>query len=260
MENPEIPHGKILIAFTPDEEIGEGIHHIDLSQFQCDYAYTVDGGEVEDVTFENFNAASAVVKFNGVSIHPGSAKDKMINASQLAMEFHAMLPVNARPEFTEGREGFNHLISINGTCQEATSVYILRNHDKDLLHKQMKDFQYITMHMNEMYRRSVVELDMKESYSNMKECFEGKLYIVEDVMAVLKERGHQPYSSAIRGGTDGAALSFMGIPTPNLGTGQYNCHGNHELVCIEEMKEMVQVLVGLVQKIEKREKKYDYSV
>jgi tripeptide aminopeptidase len=244
--NPEVKHGKIMVCFTPDEEIGTGILNIDLNEFVCDYAYTLDGGPVNNVTFENFNAASAVVKFNGNSIHPGDAKNKMINATQLAIDFHNMLPVNQRPEFTEKREGFNHLLSIVGDCQQAKSSYIIRNHDLDLLHQQMHYFELITMHINEMFNRHVVELQMKETYRNMKECLTDKMFIVEQAKSAIEQLGYIVEYEPIRGGTDGAHLSFMGIATPNLGTGGRNFHGNHELAIIDEMKEMVKVLANII--------------
>ncbi|MDI9541192.1 MAG: peptidase T [Bacillota bacterium] len=245
-ENPEVKHGKIMICFTPDEEIGSGILKIDLKQFVCDYAYTLDGGPVNCVTYENFNAANAVVTFSGNSIHPGDAKNKMINATQLAIDFHNMLPVNQRPEFTEKREGFNHLLGIVGDCQQAKSTYIIRNHDLDLLHQQMRHFELITMHINEMYNRHLVELQIKESYYNMKECLTDKMFIVEQAAKAIEQLGYKVEYDPIRGGTDGAHLSFMGIATPNLGTGGRNCHGNHELVIIDEMKEMVKVLANII--------------
>lgn len=245
-ENPEIRHGEIKICFTPDEEIGSGILNIDLKELACDYAYTLDGGPVNCVTYENFNAANAKLTFNGNSIHPGDAKNKMINATQLAIDFHNMLPVNQRPEFTEKREGFNHLLGIAGDCQKAQSSYIIRNHDLDLLRQQMRHFELITMHMNEMHSRHVVELELKESYYNMKQCLIDKMFIVEQAAKAIEQLGYTVEYDPIRGGTDGAHLSFMGVATPNLGTGGRNCHGNHELVIIDEMKEMVKVLANII--------------
>lgn len=245
-ENPDIRHGEIKICFTPDEEIGSGILNIDLKELACDYAYTLDGGPVNCVTYENFNAANAKLTFNGNSIHPGDAKNKMINATQLAIDFHNMLPVNQRPEFTEKREGFNHLLGITGDCQKAQSSYIIRNHDLDLLRQQMRHFELITMHMNEMHSRHVVELELKESYYNMKQCLIDKMFIVEQAAKAIEQLGYTVEYDPIRGGTDGAHLSFMGVATPNLGTGGRNCHGNHELVIIDEMKEMVKVLANII--------------
>ncbi len=251
-ENPDFKHGEIKICFTPDEEIGTGILNIDLKQFVCDYAYTLDGGKVDTVTYENFNAASAKVTFYGNSIHPGDAKNKMINATQLAIDFHNMLPVNQRAEFTEKREGFNHLLGITGDCQQAKSSYIIRNHDLDLLRQQMRHFELITMHLNEMYNRHVVELELKESYYNMKECLKDKMFIVEQAGQAIEQLGYTVEYDPIRGGTDGAHLSFMGVATPNLGTGGRNFHGNHELAVIDEMKEMVKVLANIIKIVVER--------
>lgn len=249
-EHKEIAHGNIEVCFTPDEEIGEGIKHIDLNRFKCDYAYTIDGGNPEAVCYENFNAATADVSFYGNSIHPGDAKDKMINALQLAIDFHNMLPVNERAEYTSEREGFNHLLSLEGECQKAHSIYIIRNHDEEKLLRQMNEFKLAEQHLNSLYGKKVVEAIVKRTYNNMVECLKDKMYIIEQASKALKQEGIKATYPAIRGGTDGAVLSFMGIATPNLGTGDYNCHGNHELVCIDEMKTMSKVLVNLVSIIE----------
>ncbi len=247
-----IPHGDILVCFTPDEEIGTGIHHIDRSVFTPDYAYTVDGGKINDVTYECFNGASAFLTFHGNSIHPGEAKDKMINALQLAMDFHGMLPVNERPEYTSGREGFNHLTDLKGNCQEAQSFYIIRNHDRTLFERQKEDFRRIAEYFNRKYGKTVISLELKDAYRNMAECFKGKEYIIEQAKDAIRECGYTATSEPIRGGTDGAQLSFMGIPTPNLGTGGMNFHGNHELLCIDDMKEMVKILLGINRRITER--------
>ncbi|MBQ6654963.1 MAG: peptidase T [Erysipelotrichaceae bacterium] len=246
-EDPSIRHGKVLVCFTPDEETGSGIHHIDLNEFKPDYAYTVDGGSPETIAYECFNGASAEIRFHGNSIHPGSAKGKMINACQLAIDFHNMLPVFDRPENTEGREGFNHLLNVQGDCQSAESVYIIRNHDAGLFEKQKKDFEMIRDTMNARYGKEVVELHLNDTYRNMAECFRGREYIIDNMLNALKEAGYEPKSEAIRGGTDGSQLSFMGIPTPNLGTGDFYCHGNHELVCIDYMQSMVDVVMKIAQ-------------
>ena len=252
VNNPEIKHGTIMVCFTPDEEVGSGIHNIDLNEFKCDYAYTVDGGEINEITYENFNAASAVITFNGNSIHPGDAKGKMINALQLAMDFHTNLPPFERPENTEGREGFNHIVALEGGCEKAKAVYIIRNHDIDLLEKQKNEFRYIAEMMNSMYGRQVVDLMIRDSYRNMKVMFADRMYIIDAVSETMKEMGIEPAFTPIRGGTDGAQLTYMGIPTPNLGTGDMFCHGNHEIVCIDDMKLMADLVYNLIQNIEKR--------
>ena len=241
-----IPHGELYICFTPDEETGSGIEHIDLNKFPVDYAYTLDGGIPEEVTYECFNAASAIVDFNGVSIHPGSAKGKMINAVQLAMDFHALLPVNERPEYTEGTEGFNHIVHTQGTVEYCKSIYIIRNHNAELFERQKQEFINAEQFMNKKYERKVVSVKINDTYRNMIEGFKGREYIIDNAMKAIRENGLQPVNTPIRGGTDGAKLTFMGIPTPNLGTGDMFCHGNHEIVCINEMKTMVDILVSLL--------------
>ncbi len=252
VSDPEARHGEIRICFTPDEEIGAGIHNIKMEDFPCDYAYTVDGGDIDEVTYENFNAATAVVNFIGNSIHPGDAKGKMINALQLAVDFHSMLPVFERPENTEGREGFNHIVSLQGECEKAQAVYIIRNHDADELERQKREFTEIAEHMNRMYGREVVACKVNNSYRNMKEAFTDRMYIVDVVSETLREMGIEPSYTPIRGGTDGAQLTYMGIPTPNLGTGGLFCHGNHEIVSINNMKKMSDIVFNLILNIEKR--------
>ncbi|MBQ1303595.1 MAG: peptidase T [Erysipelotrichaceae bacterium] len=245
-------HGEIRVCFTPDEEIGAGIHNIRLEDFPCEYAYTVDGGDIDEVTYENFNAATAVVNFIGNSIHPGDAKGKMINALQLAVDFHSMLPVFERPENTEGREGFNHIVSLQGECEKAQAVYIIRNHDADELERQKHEFTEIAEHMNRMYGREVVDCRVNNSYRNMKEAFADRMYIIDVVSETLRQMGIEPSYTPIRGGTDGAQLTYMGIPTPNLGTGGLFCHGNHEMVSINNMKKMSEIVFNLILNIEKR--------
>lgn len=252
VSDPEARHGEIRICFTPDEEIGAGIHNIKMEDFPCDYAYTVDGGDIDEVTYENFNAATAVVNFIGNSIHPGDAKGKMINALQLAVDFHSMLPVFERPENTEGREGFNHIVSLQGECEKAEAVYIIRNHDADELERQKREFTEIAEHMNRMYGREVVDCRVNNSYRNMKEAFADRMYIIDVVSETLRQMGIEPSYTPIRGGTDGAQLTYMGIPTPNLGTGGLFCHGNHEMVSINNMKKMSEIVFNLILNIEKR--------
>jgi len=248
-EDPSIIHGDIIICFTPDEETGTGILSVNKKELDVEYAYTFDGGVCDCLTYECFNATHATVKFHGNSIHPGSAKAKMINACQLAIDFHNMLPVFDRPEFTEKYEGFNHMTDMQGDCQEACSNYIIRNHDLDLLHKQMHQFELAAEQLNYHYGKTVVELDMKETYHNMKECFVGKEYIIDHAAKAIADCGYEVTYDPIRGGTDGSHLSFEGIPTPNLGTGGMNFHGNHELVCVDDMKVMVKILTKIVEKI-----------
>lgn len=244
--NPSIKHGDISIAFTPDEEIGRGTENFDVKYFDCDFAYTIDGGDVSDVEYENFNAASAIVDFNGLSIHPGSAKGKMLNSMLIAMEFQSLLPVFNNPMYTEGYEGFNHLCNISGDCEHTRSEYIIRNHDKEKLEKQKDDFINATTFLNKKYGENTVKLSINDSYQNMKEYIVSKMYIVDDVKKKMKDLGIEPSSMPIRGGTDGAMLTYMGLPCPNLGTGGRNCHGKFEYLNIDEMKLMSKLLLSVV--------------
>lgn len=245
-EHPEYKHCGISVAFTPDEEIGEGAMNFDIKEFDADYAYTVDGGAVNDVEYENFNAASAVVEIHGLSVHPGSAKDRMINASIVAMEFNTRLPKKERPEYTKDYEGFNHLTNINGDVENCKMEYILRNHDKDILNRQKEDFYEASRILNEKYGPNTVEVTIKDSYSNMKELILPHMEIIDDVKKIISELGLEPTSSPIRGGTDGATITYMGLPCPNLGTGGRNYHGRYEFAVIEEMKIMSEILKRLV--------------
>ena len=244
--NHSIKHGDISIAFTPDEEIGRGTENFDVKYFDCDFAYTIDGGDVSDVEYENFNAASAIVDFNGLSIHPGSAKGKMLNSMLIAMEFQSLLPVFNNPMYTEGYEGFNHLCNISGDCEHTRSEYIIRNHDKEKLEKQKDDFINGATFLNKKYGENTVKLSINDSYQNMKEYIVSKMYIVDDVKKKMKDLGIEPSSMPIRGGTDGAMLTYMGLPCPNLGTGGRNCHGKFEYLNIDEMKLMSKLLLSVV--------------
>ena len=245
VENPNVPHVNIHVAFTPDEEIGGGIDYMDVKGFGCDFAYTVDGGRPEEINYENFNAARADVKITGLDIHPGTAKNKMINASLVAMEFNSLLPVNERPEYTDGYDGFNHLCSMEGVCGEAKLTYILRNHDMDILKRQKQDFLNAKEFINKKYNKNIVEVDIKDSYLNM------ATLINEDPTCVIRAKdaiasvGLVPVTTPIRGGTDGAKLTQMGLKTPNLGTGGYNCHGPYELACLEEMELVTKILIEI---------------
>ena len=245
-DNPDFKHCDISIAFTPDEEIGEGADHFDIKLFGADYAYTVDGGYISDVDYENFNAATAKVKVNGLSIHPGEAKDKMINALLVAMEFNALLPEKDRPVNTEGYEGFNHLVGMDGEVEAANMEYIIRNHDRTKLEKQKNDFAKAKAIIDEKYGENTIELDIFDTYSNMREIIEKHIEIVDKAKDALRKFGIDAKSSAIRGGTDGARLTYDGLPCPNLGTGGRNCHGKFEYANINEMETMVKVLIELV--------------
>lgn len=244
--HPEFKHNDIQIAFTPDEEIGCGSNHFDVKYFNADYAYTIDGGDIHIVEYENFNAFSAKVNIHGRSIHPGSAKNKMINSTRVAYEFDSLLPVHMRPESTEGYEGFNHLHAIQGTCEETTMDYIIRNHDLQQAKKQCQEFIDIAEFLNKKYGYQIIDLTITESYLNMKEALKDHMFIVEQALAAIKENGLDAYCSPIRGGTDGARLTFMGLPCPNLGTGGFNYHGPYEYCSLTMMEKQVQILLHIL--------------
>ncbi len=243
--HPEFKHNDIQIAFTPDEEIGCGSNHFDVKYFNADYAYTIDG-DIHIVEYENFNAFSAKVNIHGRSIHPGSAKNKMINSTRVAYEFDSLLPVHMRPESTEGYEGFNHLHAIQGTCEETTMDYIIRNHDLQQAKKQCQEFIDIVEFLNKKYGYQIIDLTITESYLNMKEALKDHMFIVEQALAAIKENGLDAYCSPIRGGTDGARLTFMGLPCPNLGTGGFNYHGPYEYCSLTMMEKQVQILLHIL--------------
>ena len=244
--HPEFKHNDIQIAFTPDEEIGCGSNHFDVKYFNADYAYSIDGGDIHIIEYENFNAFSAKVNIHGRSIHPGSAKNKMINSTRVAYEFDSLLPVHMRPESTEGYEGFNHLHAIQGTCEETTMDYIIRNHDLQQAKKQCQEFIDIVEFLNKKYGYQIIDLTITESYLNMKEALKDHMFIVEQALAAIKENGLDAYCSPIRGGTDGARLTFMGLPCPNLGTGGFNYHGPYEYCSLTMMEKQVQILLHIL--------------
>lgn len=246
INHPEIPHGPIRVGFTPDEEVGQGADYFDVKKFGADFAYTVDGGECGELEYENFNAASGFVDFTGLSIHPGSAKNKMINALLLAMEFQGMMPEAQKPEHTEGREGFIHLEALEGSVEHASSEYIVRDHDFDLFKKKKEYMQRAADYMNVKYGEGTVSLRMEDSYYNMRQQIEPHYFLIENVLKVYEKLDIEPKIQPIRGGTDGSRLSFMGLPCPNLGTGGHNFHGHFEYVCVQSMEKCVQVLIELV--------------
>ena len=246
MEHPEIPHGKIMVGFTPDEEIGAGADLFDVSGFGAEYAYTLDGGAIDEMEYENFNAASAVVKIQGLSIHPGSAKNKMRNAATVGMQFHSMLPQLEVPENTDGYEGFSHLVGIEGETDHCTLKYIIRDHDMEKFQIKKQRFEKIAAYLNELYGDQVVEVMLRDSYYNMKEKIAEVPWVLERAEKALRACGVNPHAVPIRGGTDGARLSFMGLPCPNLGTGGGNYHGVYEYLSVTQMRKMVEVLVKLV--------------
>lgn len=248
LNNPSIPHGKICIGFTPDEEIGRGADLFDVEHFGADFAYTLDGGDISDIEYENFNAASAVIRVHGFSIHPGSAKGKMINAAKLAMEFDSMLPPLEIPENTEGYEGFHHLCGIKGEEQEATAIYIIRDHDRAKFEAKKKEFERIADYLNEKYGAGTFELTMKDSYYNMREIIEQDMSIIRRAEDAIRGAGLTPAAVPIRGGTDGARLSFMGLKCPNLGTGGRNYHGVYEYLNADDAEKMTDIVISLLTK------------
>lgn len=244
--NSDIKHGEVVIAFTCDEEIGRGADHFDLDKFNCDYAYTVDGGPIEAVDYENFNAAAAKVIIKGVSVHPGDAKNKMVNASLVAYEFNNCLKPFENPAYTSGYDGFNHLLTINGRCEYAEMEYIIRNHDKELLEKQKQEFMDARDFLNKKYGYDMVEVLIVNQYENMRSIIEKDMRCVDKAKQAITNTGITPVSHAIRGGTDGAMLTYKGLNCPNLGTGGENCHGPYEFVSINNMNKMVDVVLEIV--------------
>ena len=241
-----VPHGKIRICFTPDEEIGRGADHFDVEKFGADYGYTVDGGSLGEIEYENFNAASAVVKFNGVSIHPGSAKDKMKNASLMAMDFNALLPVDEIPAKTEGYEGFFHLIEMSGECENATLVYIIRDHDIDKFNSKKALLLECANKINEKYGEGSCVATVKDSYFNMKEIIDNHMYTIDRAVEAMEQVGVKPIIMPIRGGTDGARLSFMGLPCPNICTGGENFHSRFEYLSVQSLHKVVEIVERLI--------------
>ena len=244
----DIPHGKIRIGFTPDEEVGAGADHFDVKLFGADYAYTVDGGKLGELEYENFNAAGATVTFHGRSVHPGDAKNKMVNALLIAMEFQNMLPVFENPMYTEKYEGFYHLDLLSGSVEKAQAEYIIRDHDKDKFEQKKETFLRIGAYLNEKYGKDTVQIDMKDSYYNMREIIEQHMQLIENAKAAMEETGVNPIVVPIRGGTDGARLSYMGLPCPNLCTGGHNFHGRFEYICADSMEKIVEILLKLAMK------------
>lgn len=229
------PHGKLCIAFTPDEEVGAGVDHFDVEKFGAVYAYTVDGGEEGEIAYETFNACSAEVAVEGLSVHPGSAKDTMINAALVAMEFNALLPAADIPRLTEGYEGFFHLCDMSGDVEHAKLHYIVRDHDRATFEMRKKTLEHAAKTINEKYAREVIRLTLKDSYYNMAEKIAPHMELIENAKRACEKAGMKPFIEAVRGGTDGCRLSFMGLPTPNLCTGGFAFHGPYEHIAVESM-------------------------
>ena len=244
-QHPEIKHGRIRIAFNPDEEIGRGAHHFDVERFGCQWAYTMDGGDVGELEFENFNAASAKITIKGISVHPGYAKGKMVNANALAAEFAKMLPADETPETTEGYQGFFHLTSIQSSVEEARMSYIIRDHDRECFEDRKRVIQRCADQMNERYGEGTVVCTLSDQYYNMKEKIDPQMHVVDLVLHAMQEVGVSPRVKPIRGGTDGAQLSFRGLPCPNIFAGGVNFHGPYEFVSIQSMEKAMLVIVKI---------------
>ena len=244
-DHKEIPHGDIRMGFNPDEEIGMGAHHFNVEKFGCEWAYTIDGGDLGDLEFENFNAASAKVNIKGVSVHPGYAKGKMINANRLAAEFAAMLPADETPETTEGYEGFYHLLGIESNIENAKLSYIIRDHDREKFEERKAFIEKCVAEMNQKYGEGTVTADVKDQYYNMKEKIDPKMHVIDIVLKAMQDSGVPPKVEPIRGGTDGAQLSFKGLPCPNIFAGGVNFHGPYEFVSIQVMEKAMQVIVKI---------------
>ncbi|AJA46315.1 peptidase T [Clostridium pasteurianum DSM 525 = ATCC 6013] len=247
VKHPEIPHGTIKIGFTPDEEIGEGADHFDVKKFGADFAYTVDGGPIGELECENFNAAAAKIFVKGRNVHPGTAKNKMINSMHIASEFIDMLPCNERPEYTEGHEGFNHLISIKGEVEETELYFIIRDFNREKFEERKKLMLSSAEFLNKKYGEGIVTLELRDQYYNMKEKIEPVKYIVDIAYKAMEELEITPIVMPIRGGTDGARLSFMGLPTPNIFTGGHNYHGKYEFIPTFTMDKAVDVILKIIE-------------
>lgn len=244
-DHKEIKHGDIRIAFNPDEEIGMGAHHFDVEKFGCEWAYTMDGGDLGDLEFENFNAASAKINIKGMSVHPGYAKRKMINANRLAAEFAGMLPADETPETTEGYQGFYHLLGIESNIESAKMSYIIRDHDRERFEERKSFIKECVMEMNNKYGEGTVSADVKDQYYNMKEKIDPNMHVIDIVLKAMQACDVPPKVEPIRGGTDGAQLSFKGLPCPNIFAGGVNFHGPFEFVSIQVMEKAMQVIVKI---------------
>lgn len=252
LKDPELPHGPIAIVFTPDEEVGGGVDHIELERMGADFGYTVDGGGIGELEFENFNAASAEINIKGIVVHPGSAKNKMINAASIAARFDTMLPEDERPQHTDGYQGFFHLTDIHGDVEAVTMSYIIRDHDKEKFESRKHLLQEITDQLNRQYGEETVTLTLSDTYYNMKEkIVPDYQFLIDAAKEAMESLNIVPKMTPVRGGTDGANLSYMGLPCPNLCTGGHNFHGRHEFICVESMQKIVELLIRLAQDIYK---------
>ena len=245
-DHPEIEHGKIRVSFTPDEEIGAGADYFDVEKFGCDWAYTIDGGQIGELEYENFNAAAAKISFKGLNVHPGYAKDKMVNASLLALELASWLPAEQRPEHTTGYEGFFHLTGMSGTVEAASLSYIIRDHDRTAFEQKKTLLQELVKRMNELHPGSTT-LELRDQYYNMREVVEPKQYIIDLAFEAMEASGVTPLVKPIRGGTDGARLSFMGLPCPNIFAGGLNFHGRYEFLPVQSLVKSMETVIKIAE-------------
>ena len=252
IQHPEIKHGKVRVAFTPDEEIGRGPHKFDVAAFNAKYAYTVDGGPLGELEYESFNAAGAKITINGTNIHPGSAKDKMVNSMKIAMELHSQLPALEAPEHTEGYEGFYHLISFNGDVEQTKMYYIIRDHDKEIFEARKNRMKNIVDLLNERYGKDTILLELKDQYYNMGEKIKPVMEIVDIAQQAMENLDIKPLIKPIRGGTDGSQLSYMGLPTPNIFTGGENFHGKYEFISVDNMIKATNTVIEITKLTEQK--------
>lgn len=252
IKNPDIKHGKVRIAFNPDEEIGLGAHHFDVEKFGCQFAYTMDGGEIGELEYENFNAAGAKVTFYGTNVHPGYAKNKMVNSMKIATKFMATVPANESPEYTDGYEGFYHLTGIGGDVEKTTVSYIIRDHDRKKFEERKAHLQMLVDKINSEFGDNTATLEVKDQYYNMKEKVEPVKYIVDIASEAIRQAGVEPKVKPIRGGTDGAQLSFKGLPCPNIFAGGHNFHGKYEFVPIQSMEKATEVVKNIIKIVANR--------
>lgn len=245
--NPDIEHGDVYVAFTPDEEIGRGMDHFQIDKFKAEFAYTVDGGGLGELEYESFNAALATITIQGNNIHPGYGKNKLINALHIATEINSMLPPAQRPEHTTGYEGFFHLIKIDGTVEKATMMYLVRDHDSNFFQQRKEFIKSVVDFLNQKYGQQIIHIEMKDQYFNMREKIEPVYYVVEYAIEAMKQENIEPHIIPIRGGTDGSRLSFMGIPCPNIFAGGHNFHSKYEYVPLESIEKSARVILNIIQ-------------
>ncbi len=246
IKNPDIKHGKVRVAFNPDEEIGLGAHNFDVEKFGCQFAYTMDGGEIGELEYENFNAAGAKITISGRNVHPGYAKDKMINSMKIAAKFIASLPQNETPENTDGYEGFYHLTSVAGDVEKTTLSYIIRDHDRNKFEERKAHIKAMVEQINTDFGQNIASVDIKDQYYNMKEKVEPVIHIIDTAFEAIRQAGVEPKVKPIRGGTDGAQLSFKGLPCPNIFAGGHNFHGKYEFVPVESMQKATEVIQNII--------------